>query len=180
MQPGPTGLGSTALEMLRTRDGEVKAILGSGLNRAEEQLKLQEVLDRSFDYEEHAHRCFQGLWAEMTLDQQKEGLELVTKLLRKSCLSKVHRYESETVSYVSQQSLNGKRSLVQTHVEREGEKWEIGYELVFKNSWWIVDVIIEGASTAEANSAAFLKEARKNGIQSLLQKLRGKVKTDAP
>lgn len=165
------------LETLRTRDRQIRQVLGERGKAlsAEEDSRLRALVNGIFDYETHARESFGRYWDQMSEPQRQEALRLVTLLLERSSMEKVHEYRANTIQYISER-IDGADATVQTGVRHGGEKWAVGYRMRLAGGQWrIVDVIVEDASTVENNRAAFYKEIRASGIPGLLEKLRKKA-----
>jgi phospholipid transport system substrate-binding protein len=170
-------LAAGPLETLRARDRQIRQVLGERgkVLSAEEDARLRTLVNGIFDYETHARESFGRYWDPMSEIQRQEALRLVTLLLERSSMEKVHEYRANTIQYVSER-IDGGGATVETRVTHGREKWAVGYRMRQAGGQWrIVDVIVEDASTVENNRAAFYKEIRASGVPGLLEKLRKKA-----
>jgi phospholipid transport system substrate-binding protein len=167
-------------DTLIARDRQIRQILGEPGRTlsAGDDARLRALVNDTFDYETHARESFGALWNQMNERDRAEGLRLVTLLLERASMDKVHEYRTDRIEYVSEQAdpAGPGSATVVTRVTRKRETWEIGYRMRLSGPQWrIVDVVVEGASSIENNRAAFQKEIRASGIQGLLGKLRRKA-----
>ncbi len=164
-------------EMLKARDRQIRQVLGprGKTLSAADDAQLRSLVNGIFDFETHARESFGRYWAEMREGERAEGLRLVRALLERSSMEKVQEYRSNAIRYTAER-VDAESATVTTQVAHEGDTWEVGYRMRLAGGQWrIVDVIVEGASTAENNRAAFYKEIRMSGITGLLAKLRRKA-----
>jgi phospholipid transport system substrate-binding protein len=168
------------LETLRLRDRQIRELLGEREQAlgAEQDARLKALVSGIFDYEAHARESFGRYWDQLGERDRKEALRLLTTLLERSSMDKVHQYRADRIQYVSEsiEAADPAAATVATCVTRGRERWEIGYRMRLTGGQWkIVDVVVEGASSVENNRAAFYKEIRASGLQGLLEKLRRKA-----
>jgi phospholipid transport system substrate-binding protein len=168
------------LETLRDRDRRIREVLAVNEREPtnERDAQLRGLVSGIFDYETHARESFGRYWDQMSEAQRKEAVRLVSTLLERSSMEKVHEYRANRIQYVSERfDPNNPASVtVTTRVRREREDWEVAYRMYQSGGRWrIVDVLVEGASSLENNRAAFYKEIRVSGVEGVLEKLRRKV-----
>jgi phospholipid transport system substrate-binding protein len=168
------------LETLRDRDRRIREMLALSEKdpNSEREAQLHGLVSGIFDYETHARESFGRYWDQMSEAERKEAVRLITTLLERSSMEKVHEYRANRIQYVSERfDPNNPASVtVTTRVARAREQWEIAYRMhQSAGRWRIVDVLVEGASSLENNRAAFYKEIRASGVKGMLEKLQRKV-----
>ena len=167
-------------ETLIARDRQIREILGDRDRTlsAGEAFRLRALVNGIFDYETHARESFGKHWEEMNERDRAEGVHLVTTLLERSSMEKVHEYRETAIEYVSERfdTSSPEVATVVTRVTRNREAWEVGYRMRLAGGRWrIVDVLVEGAGTIDNNRTTFYKQIRALGIGGLLAKLRKKA-----
>lgn len=177
-------LAAGPLDALRARDRQIHEILYEqkrGIT-AENEARLRQAVNGIFDYEAHARASFGRYWDQLSEQDRKEALRLVSLLLERSALDKVREFSTEKIQYISETvDPDGRAGGVLTRVTRGTETAEIGYRLQFAGgAWRVVDIVVEGASSVESNRAAFYKEIRTSGVPGLLDKLRKKAERKTP
>lgn len=173
------------IETLRLRDRQIRELLGEREQAlsGEKEARLKILVGGVFDYEAHTRESFGRYWEQLGERDRQEALRLLTALLARSSMDKVHQYRSDRIQYVSESidAADPAAATVATRVTRDREKWEIGYRMRRSGgNWRIVDVVVEGASSVENNRAAFYKEIRTSGLPGLLEKLRRKAEGNHP
>jgi phospholipid transport system substrate-binding protein len=177
--PSPASAGGP-LDALRLRDREIREILRSKPNPgsvAGDDPRLRQVVNGILDYEAHTRASFGRHWDQLSEPDRKEAIGLISILLERSAMAKLEEYREQNIQYVSEiMDPAGADATVLTRVTRGTETAEISYRMhLGAGRWRIVDISVEGASSAESNRAAFAKEIRASGVRGLLEKLRRKA-----
>ncbi len=179
-----TSSGAGPMETLRARDSQIREILNEQNRGAalRNEASLRQAVNASFDYEAHARLSFGRNWETLSERDRKEALRLVSTLLERSALEKVRQYSTQKIQYLSESvHPGGTEATVLTRVRGASDTAEIGYRMLRAGETWkIVDIVVEGASSVESNRAAFAKEIRSIGVNGLLDKLRKKVERASP
>ncbi len=180
--PGAAAAGP--LDTLRARDRQIHDILAEQRQGVtpQNEFRLRQAVNGVFDYEAHARASFGRYWEQVSEAERKEALRLVSTLLERSAMDKVREYSMEKIQYVSESAdPGGAEASVLTRVKRGAETAEIGYRMLrVGETWRIVDIVVEGASSVESNRAAFSREIRLSGVKGLLEKLRRKAGRTSP
>jgi phospholipid transport system substrate-binding protein len=181
----PGAAAKSPLETVRDRDHQIREALGERNQELskEKEAQLRTLVSGIFDYETHARESFGRYWGQMNKGERAEALRLVSFLLERSSMEKVHEYRFNRIQYLAE-TMDPKDSFaatVTTHVTRDQETWEVAYRMrMSEGQWRIVDVLVEGASSVENNRATFYKEIRTSGVPGLLEKLRRKAEQKSP
>ena len=175
--------GSPTDAMKQTING-VLAILGDQElkkpERYSERLtKLEEVLEKRFDYEEMAKRTLTRHWRKLDQAQKDEFVSLFHDFLSNSYAGNVDGYSGEQVEYLKER-LKGNFAEVQTKAVSPKMEVPIYYRLLKKkNNWWVYDVVIDGVSLMKNYRGQFSRIIKSSSYEGLLKKLRSKVEKKA-
>lgn len=160
-------------QLMQKRDAEIKALMGpKGTKHTNEQTeKLKSIINDMVDFEAMAKTALQDTWSEATPAQQKEFVDLFSKIIRDQSLAKPDIYRA-SVTY-EDVSVNGGTAMVKTLAVFDNVRTPVSYAMSKKGTkWFITDIIIDNVSTAASYQKSFQNTIRKRGFASLLDALR--------
>lgn len=174
------GTSTGPLETLRSRDQQIRELLGQGDQKpgGKRDSTLRALVSDLVDYEAYARESFGIYWGQVPDQDRVEVLRLLEILVERALMRKMDDYAAERIQYVSESidADNPGAATVITHVVREGDRLEVGYRMVRTGGQWrIVDILVQGASSVQKNRVSFYKEIHTSGLQSLLERLRKKA-----
>ena len=140
--------------------------------------KINEIIGEIFDYRELSRRTLGREWKKMNADQQKEFVDLFTKLLESVYADRLLAYSNEKVVFEKETMLKKGKAEVQSFITTgDGKKIPLFYRLTNKSGQWkVYDVIIEGVSMVRNYRSQFRQILAKDSPEKLLEILRNKVK----
>ena len=154
------------------RDPALKA---ESAKEAKEE-KIWAIADDIFDYTELSKRTLSRNWKKLNANQQKEFIDLFSKLLGGLYMDKIMAYTDEKVVFEKEGMLSENRAEVQSKVITSSAEIPIHYRLIMKNDEWkVYDVIIEGVSLIKNYRSQFRDILRNKSPEDLLEILRKKV-----
>jgi len=154
------------------RDPALKA---ESAKEAKEE-KIWAIADDIFDYTELSKRTLSRNWKKLNANQQKEFIDLFSKLLGGLYMDKIMAYTDEKVVFEKESMLSENRAEVQSKVITSSAEIPIHYRLIMKNDEWkVYDVIIEGVSLIKNYRSQFRDILSKKSPEDLLEILRKKV-----
>jgi phospholipid transport system substrate-binding protein len=160
-------------QLMQRRDAEIKALMGpKGTKHTQEQTdKLKSIINDMVDFEAMAKTALQDTWAEATPAQQREFVDLFSKIIRDQSLAKPDIYRA-SVTY-EDVTVNGTTATVKTLAVFENVRTPVSYAMAKKgNKWFITDIVIDNVSTAASYQKSFQNTIRKRGFTTLLDALR--------
>lgn len=138
--------------------------------------KLEEVVFPVFDFREMARRALGPPWKRATREEQKEYIDLFSKLLSRSYYNKVVENIGDSTYSMTDTKVKGKKALVKSTVLYDGESVSINYRLRNKNSSWrVYDIIVENVSLVSNYRSEFGSIVRREKMSGLIQMLREKT-----
>ena len=144
-------------------------------NRKTRRSKLYDIIEPHFDFSEMAKRSLGAHWNTIDSTQQKEFVDLFSKLLARTYLDKIEGIKKDIVKFKGEQ-VEGGRAIVKTTVENKGDIFPIDYKLLKRDSGWhVYDVVIENIGLVSNYRNEFSGIIRKDKFTGLLEKLRKKV-----
>ena len=154
------------------RDPALKA---ESAKEAKEE-KIWAIADDIFDYTELSKRTLSRNWKKLNANQQKEFIDLFSKLLGGLYMDKIMAYTDEKVVFEKEGMLSENRAEVQSKVITSSAEIPIHYRLIMKNDGWkVYDVIIESVSLIKNYRSQFRDILSKKSPEDLLEILRKKV-----
>ena len=162
-----------ALEILhQSKSGQAAPLR----QRKDEILK---IVNHYFNFDEMAKRALGHPWKEQTQEKRSEFAGLFKQLLFNTYIDRLQNYtvSNEGVHYDSQQ-VDGDYAVVKTHIIYQGNKnVALDYRLhMTDGKWKVYDVVVEGISLVENYRSQFSSMLASESFDSLLQKLREKVR----
>lgn len=160
-------------QLMQRRDAEIKALIGpKGTKHTLDQTeKLKTFINDMVDFEAMAKMALQDTWVVATIIQQREFVELFSKIIRDQSLAKPDIYRA-SVTY-QDVTVNGCNALVKTTTVVENIRTPVSYAMAKKGSkWFITDIVIDNVSTAASYQKSFQNTIRRRGFEALLEALR--------
>ena len=177
---GPARAAETPTDAVRTTVNEAISVLqDQGLknpDRAAERInRLKSIADSRFDYGEMAKRALGAHWNKMSERQQKEFVDLFTKLLTAAYADQVGLYSGEQVKYLGERLEGDDYAEVRSKMIGK-TTIPLDYRLLKKDGEWrAYDVVIDGVSLVKNYRGQFTSVMRSSSYDHLVQTLREKV-----
>lgn len=138
------------------------------------RVKLREVIEPRFDFEEMSARSLGANWNQITVDERQEFVKLFSDLLADTYLNRIENIRRDTVSFEGERIVPP-NAIVRTMVTHRNDRFPIDYRLIVKNGQWqVYDVIIENIGLVANYRNEFAGIIRKEKMSGLLQRLREK------
>jgi phospholipid transport system substrate-binding protein len=177
---GPARAAETPTDAVRTTINEAISVLqDQGLknpDRAAERInRLKSIADSRFDYGEMAKRALGAQWNKMSESEQKEFVDLFTKLLTAAYADKIGLYSGEQVKYLEERLEGDDYAEVRSKMIGK-TTIPLDYRLLKKDGEWrAYDVVIDGVSLVKNYRGQFTSVMRSSSYDHLVQTLREKV-----
>jgi len=137
--------------------------------------KLEKIIEPVFDFKEMSRRCLGVNWKKANPEQQKEFMELFSRMLSRNYLKKVRDNIADSKFTTVGGTTKRKKALVKTIVEHDDQKFSINYRLrLKKDRWRVYDVIVENIGLVSNYRSEFAGIVRKEKMEGLLTRLRKK------
>lgn len=178
---------SQVTEGLKATVNEVIDIVKNDKFKTDKKLRreiLRKTIDKRFSYEQMTIRSMATNWKERTPEEQKEFIELFSKLLENSYATKIESYQNEPIKYTDEMIRDG-YAMVKTEIVRKDGAVGVDYKLLkVGDEWKVYDFIIEGVSMVNNYRAQFNKIIKKESYDGLKKKMLTKISdlesSDAP
>ncbi len=176
----PLRAGDNPLELIRSRDKDVRAYLAKNrlpLKTAQKE-PLKTMLNDFFDYDTIALDALGGKNQKAANEKQmKEFLSLFREVTVSNSVSdKALEYYSEgKIQYKNPEQV-GSKTVVSAKIKYRGEEVRLDY-FFRKNKdgqWRIVDYSVDDASLVDTYRVSFTKIIKDNGFDELIKRLRTK------
>lgn len=141
----------------------------------ERRLRMRNIIEPRFDFEEMAKRSLGAQWLSISADEQKEFTAVFSDLLAKTYLDRLENIEKGMVTIRGEKIVNNK-ALVRTTVAYKDDSFPLDYKLIKRtNTWQVYDVIIENIGLVANYRHEFAGIIRKEKFKGLLDRLKQKV-----
>jgi phospholipid transport system substrate-binding protein len=178
------------MESIKDLDKQIEAYhLGQELTQKQidENIVLkQKIIRGTFDIEELCRLALAKHWDEITADQRKHFVELMTHLLEKKAIFSKEQLHGEnkyyTINYVKEtiEAAGGEKSVVNTRMVIPKRKMDLDltYKLIKKpDGWKIFDVIVDDASLLSNYKFQFDRIIQKGGFADLIKRMETKLES---
>ncbi len=152
-------------EMRNKIDKVLLILKDSKLNKDSKSKEIIDLMDSVFDYSLMSRLSLGKTWKDINKEQQDEFINLFTKELKDSYVSKLDLYTDELVKILGTKTPKSNRLELQTVLVGKTDKYEINYKFYQtskdEDKWLIYDVELVGVSiiqTYRQQYAGFLKE----------------------
>jgi phospholipid transport system substrate-binding protein len=160
--------------------GSVESILtllqDKELDQTTRRGKIREIINARFDFRAMSQRTLATNWKKASDGQQKEFVQLFSKLIENTYISRVEAYTNEKVDYPGEK-IKGKKAVVETLILTASADIPVNYKVYLKkDNWWVYDVIIEGISLISNYRSSYQEIVKKDGFDGLIVKMKAKIK----
>ncbi|MCK5382803.1 MAG: ABC transporter substrate-binding protein [Gammaproteobacteria bacterium] len=168
---------STPTDAIR---GSVESILtllqDKELDQTTRRGKIRKVINARFDFRAMSQRTLATNWKKASDEQQKEFVQLFSKLIENTYIGRVEAYTDEKVDYPGAK-IKGKKAVVETLILTASADIPVNYKVYLKkDKWWVYDVIIEGISLISNYRSSYQEIVKKDGFDGLIVKMKAKIK----
>ncbi|MEO1477249.1 MAG: ABC transporter substrate-binding protein [Bacteroidota bacterium] len=158
-------------QMLQDRDGEIKAILGTGTSYTDAQReRLRTVVNDVIDFRAMSAFALGDTWETLTDEQKTRFVEVFSGVIRAQSLADLDLYRA-TVAY-GDIDVSGTTATATTTASLQDVRTEVVYDLAKREGAWVItDFSIDGVSTAENYRRSFQRVLARRGYDALLSSL---------
>ena len=157
----------------------INTLTDESINQKKKETKFGELFDKNFDIPSISRFVLGKYWKQASLDQKKQFIKAFRNYVVKTYSSRFNEYSGEQLSLINfENQSNPKIFIVHTALKREDAPpiivdWRIGKK---KESFVILDIIIEGISLAVTQRSEFVSviELNEGSIDRLISILKEK------
>lgn len=148
------------------------------LSRDAKLAEIRKIINEVFDYKELSQRTLGREWKKFKPEQQKEFIDLFSKLLENVYADRILAYTHEKIEFGKETELKKGRVEVESYIiTLDNKKVPLFYRTSNRTGQWkVYDVVIEGVSMIKNYRGQFREILSKKKPEDLLQTLREKVK----
>jgi len=168
-------------DQIRTTVEKIQEILNdsrlaSAGASAERRAQLRAVIYPRFDFTEMAMRSLGAEWRRRTPEEQKEFVEVFTKLLEKSYIDKIESYHGEKILYGREIQDQDFAEVDTKILTDKGDQFAVNYKLRrVAGDWRVYDVVIENISLVNNYRAQFGRVLASDSFTELLRRIKEKL-----
>ena len=157
----------------------INTLTDESINQKKKETKFGELFDKNFDIPSISRFVLGKYWKQASLDQKKNFIKAFRNYVVKTYSSRFNEYSGEQLTLINfENESNPKIFIVHTALKREDAPpiivdWRIGKR---KESFVILDIIIEGISLAVTQRSEFVSVIDQNegNIDQLISILKEK------
>ncbi len=167
-------------EQVRTTVDKVLTIVRRPNSKSKAQMEVQraqlaEVISPRFDFPEMAKRSLGRHWAGRTPEEQREFIEILAALLRRSYADNIEAYTGQVVLYTREREDRNYAEVDTKIVIENRPPFAINYKLhSVDNEWKVYDLIIEDISVVNNYRSQFDRVIAKTSYAELVRILKEK------
>lgn len=157
--------------MLRARDAEIKAIVGtSGAIPDAKREQLRDVVNDVIDFEAMARQALGDFWNDLAPAQRTDFVRVFSEVVRAQSLADLGLYRAR-VTY-GEVEVSGATALAYTTARSGDVDAAVDYALARKNGGWVItDIVIDGTSTVGGYATSFQRVMRRQGTEAGFERL---------
>lgn len=159
--------------LLEERDSRIKELLGpEGSEYSDEQREeIRGIINEIIDYRRMGKYALSDKFQELGSDEQEEFIELFSRIIRDQSLKQLDIYRAEVV--YDDIEVDGNNAEVTTTVIIQERRIPVRYRMYKSgDTWFISDMSIDDAWTAESYKRSFQNIIRRRGFDALIENLR--------
>lgn len=168
----------TPTEAVRRAMNEVLYILTElkdASRSAQRQWEIEQVVRRTFNYQEMAERSLGETWSSLQVADRRQYVRLFVQLLRDEVADRLREYSAAQVTYLSEQGDEG-TMLVTTAPAGPEVDTRIEFQVVQRSGLWLMnDLVIDGASIVANYQTQFSRILREGSFSELMERMRQKA-----
>ena len=174
-------IGATPLETIQTRVAKVLDVLRDPALKPDsakeaKEKKIWAIAEEIFDFTELSKRTLGLAWKKLDAGQQREFIDLFSKILGSVYLDRIMAYTNEKVVFDKDSTLSEDKAEVQSRVITASGEIPIKYMMINMNgNWRVYDVVIEGVSLVKNYRTQFRELLKNQSPDDLLELLRKKA-----
>ncbi len=168
---------SEAEKLLKRSVDKVFTVLSDKeLSKDEKKSNIIEITDSVFGFSLMAKLSLgKAHWLQFNNKQRAEFSDLFTESFQDFYVDKLDLFSDETVVFHPATSVGKKKVQIPTVLISKGEKYVMLYKMFkTRNGWKVYDFEVEGVSILQTYRSQYHHIIKKDGIDGLLSKMRGK------
>ncbi|MBI4002727.1 MAG: ABC transporter substrate-binding protein [Nitrospira defluvii] len=142
---------------------------------AQRQWEIEQVVRRSFNYEEMAERSLGEAWNGLNAAERRQYVRLFVQLLRDEVADRLREYSSAQVAYLSERG-NEEAMQVTTAPAGADVDTRIEFQVVHRSGTWLInDLVCDGASIVANYQTQFSRILREGSFSELMERMKQKA-----
>ena len=134
--------------------------------------EIEQVVRRSFNYEEMAERSIGEAWDGLSANERRQYVRLFVQLLRDEVADKLREYSPRQVAYVSEEG-NDEAARVMTAPAGAKVDARIEFQVVRRSGAWIMnDLVCDGVSIVTNYRTQFARIMREGSFLELMEHMK--------
>ncbi len=164
---------TSPVELIKSRNEAVEKALNDAGEHVSETTKeaLKDIINGVIDFWELSRRALGKHWKERSEKEQGDFVSVFQKLIRNSSVKKLEAYKADRIEY-EEPEIDGEKAKINTIAYKDKKQIEVLYKMhKVGDEWKVVDMEIDGASTARNYRESFYRQIAKTSYQQMYDKL---------
>ena len=158
-----------------TVDAILEIISDSSLDWAERQARIENIVDRRFDFRTMSQSVLARNWQRATPTERERFVEFFSQYLEHTYMEKLKEYTDQSVRYANEK-IREDRAEVATFIVTDTGEIPVTYRLrKDSGEWFAYDVVIEGVSLVSNYRSVYAVVVKDRGISGLLDDLKEQI-----
>lgn len=178
----PVFAASGPMEQVKVSVDEVLGILANPtLSLDDKKERIGTIIRKRFYFRAMAQQTLAQNWRNASPDEQKNFVELFSRLVMATYLNRIEAYSNETVEF-KREKIDDDNAVVDTVIVTKTVEIPITYKLVKKdNEWLVYDVVVEEVSLVRNYRSSYQDIVKKEGFSGLMARMQEKIRSlEAP
>ena len=177
--PGGSAVSASQItdQMKATIDGVLHVVTNADYkkDRQTRRRMIRDLIDKRFSFEQMSMRSLAKNWKNISQDEQREFVQLFSKLLENSYVNKIESARDETVDY-KDEKVKGQYALIKTEITRKTGPIAVDYKLIqLDDEWKVYDLVIEGVSLVKNYRSQFNRIIHQESYDALKKKIIARI-----
>ncbi len=143
--------------------------------QSERKKRVVSVVDGIFDFHGMARSSLAKEWQKISAEDQKEFVDLFSKLIKQRYIGKIDAYDGQKVVF-GKEIIRGERALIYSTLQDNSSSYSMVYFLKKnQDKWLIINMKIENVSLVANYRSDFSSIIRKDKYAGLVKMLKDKV-----
>lgn len=153
----------------------ILAELKDASRSAQRQWEIEQVIRRTFNYQEMAERSLGETWSGLQGTDRRQYVRLFVHLLRDEVADRLREYSAAQVTYLSEQGDAGVTRVTTAPAGPEVDT-RIEFQVVQRSGLWLMnDLVIDGVSIVANYQTQFSRILREGSFSELMERMRQKA-----
>ncbi|MFO7766423.1 MAG: ABC transporter substrate-binding protein [Pelovirga sp.] len=156
-------------------DSVLEVLDNQDLSFSEKKSQVSGYAQKFLSIEAMSQRTLGSYWSNATTEQRDHFIDLFTRILEETYLSRIDDYSSGSVRFL-QQRVKDHRAIVDTLIIADEIELPVQYRMVYEGGdWRVFDIVIDGVSLIMNYRSSYGEIIRRQGYDGLFRLMEERV-----